>query len=315
MSKLNENQKKPRVIAVVGPTASGKTALSIELAKIYNGEIISCDSMQIYRGMDIGTAKPTEGEKCGIPHHMIDIIEPCEAFSAADYSPLAKAAADDIISRGKMPIFCGGTGLYLDAVLKANDYADVDTDPALRASLMEDAERLGAHEIWLKLQSVDPEAAAATHENNVKRVVRALELYLSSGVTKTEWDKRSRLRPTPYDATVIALERERDKMYERIDMRVDIMMQQGLENEVRSLIESGRLPRSSTAAQAIGYKEFIDYIDGNATLPESVEKIKQSTRRYAKRQLTWFRRDTAVNWINADANFKDIVNNAEKLLT
>lgn len=312
---MTNETKKPRVIAVVGPTASGKTALAIELAKLYNGEIISCDSMQIYRGMDIGTAKPTEEEKCGIPHHMIDIIEPCDSFSAADYGARAKDVCNDILSRGKLPIFCGGTGLYLDAVLTDNDYADVETDMELRARLMSDAERDGAHAMWERLNEVDPEAAAATHENNVKRVVRALELYLSSGITKTEWDKRSRLRPKPYDATVIALERSREEMYARIDRRVAIMMEMGLENEVRELLSSGRLPRGSTAAQAIGYKEFINYFDGVCSLDDAVAEIKQATRRYSKRQLTWFKRSNEVNWINADCNFKDIVNNAKKLLT
>lgn len=312
---MTNETKKPRVIAVVGPTASGKTALAIELAKIYGGEIISCDSMQIYRGMDIGTAKPTEEEKCGIPHHMIDIIEPSEPFSAADYGARARAICDDVISRGKLPIFCGGTGLYLDAVLTDNDYADVETDMELRARLMSDAERDGAHAMWERLNEVDPEAAAATHENNVKRVVRALELYLSSGITKTEWDKRSRLRPKPYDAIVIALERSREEMYARIDRRVDIMMEMGLENEVRELLSSGCLPRGSTAAQAIGYKEFINYFDGVCSLDDAVAEIKQATRRYSKRQLTWFKRSNEVNWINADCNFKDIVNNAKKLLT
>ncbi len=312
---MTNKNTKPRVVAVVGPTASGKTALAIELAKLFDGEIISCDSMQIYRGMDIGTAKPTEEEKCGIPHHMIDIIEPSESFSAADYGVRAKAICDDIIARGKLPIFCGGTGLYLDAVLTDNDYADVETDMELRAKLMEEAERDGAHAMWERLNTVDPEAAAATHENNVKRVVRALELYLSSGITKTEWDKRSRLRPRPYDAVIIALERSREEMYARIDRRVDVMMEMGLENEVRSLLESGRLPRASTAAQAIGYKEFISYLDGASTLDDAVAEIKQATRRYSKRQLTWFKRDTSVNWINADGNFKDIVNIAKNLLT
>ena len=307
--------KKPRVAAVVGPTASGKTALAIALAKEFNGEVISCDSMQIYRGMDIGTAKPTVAEMDGIPHHMIDIIEPSEPFSAADYSPLAKAAADDIISRGKLPIFCGGTGLYLDAVLSANSYADTETDLSLREQLLSEVERDGADAMWERLRAVDPEAAEATHKNNIKRVVRALEIYLSSGVTKTEWDKRSRLAPTPFDATVIALEREREELYRRIDLRVDIMMEAGLENEVRELITSGRLPRTSTAAHAIGYKEFIEYFDGRITLDEVVETIKQSSRRYAKRQLTWFKRNKEVNWINSGDNFEVIVNIAKKLLT
>ncbi len=311
---INET-KKPRVIAVVGPTASGKTALAIELAKIYDSEIISCDSMQIYRGMNIGTAKPTEEEKCGIPHHMIDIIEPYEPFSAADYGARARVICDDIISRGKLPIFCGGTGLYLDAVLTDNDYANVETNMELRAKLMSEAERDGAHDMWERLNEVDPESAANIHENNVKRVVRALELYLSSGITKTEWDKRSRLRPKPYDAKVIALERSREEMYARIDKRVDIMMEMGLENEVRELLSSGRLPRGSTAAQAIGYKEFICYFDGVCSLEDAVAEIKQATRRYSKRQITWFKRGVDVNWINADRNFKDIVNIAKNLLT
>ncbi|MBQ2765725.1 MAG: tRNA (adenosine(37)-N6)-dimethylallyltransferase MiaA [Clostridia bacterium] len=308
-------EQKPKVAAVVGPTASGKTALAIALAKEFDGEVISCDSMQIYRGMDIGTAKPTVCEMDGIPHHMIDIIAPSESFSAADYAPMAKAAADDIISRGKLPIFCGGTGLYLDAVLTANDYADVETDQALRAKLMKEAEQNGADAMWERLNSVDPESAAATHKNNVKRVVRALEIYLSSGITKTEWDRRSRLRPTPFDATVIALEHEREELYSRIDRRVDLMMEMGLEAEVRGLIDSGALPRSSTAAQAIGYKELIEYFDGKSSLDDAIALIKQSSRRYAKRQLTWFRRNPGVNWINSAGNFEVIVNIAKKLLT
>ncbi len=309
------NEKKPRVAAIVGPTASGKTALAIALAKKFDGEVISCDSMQIYKGMDIGTAKPTVAEMDGIPHHMIDIIEPSEAFSAADYAPLAKAAADDIISRGKLPIFCGGTGLYLDAVLTANSYAETETSPTLRAELISDAERNGIDAMWERLNAVDPDAAAATHKNNVKRVIRALEIYLTSGVTKTEWDKRSRLNPTPYDSKIIALDREREELYRRIDLRVDIMMEMGLENEVRTLIDSGRLPRKSTAAQAIGYKEFIAYFENEIPLDTAVDMIKQSSRRYAKRQLTWFKRDKNVNWINSADNFEVIVNIAEKLLT
>ena len=305
----------PRIVAVVGPTASGKTALAIELAKLLNGEIISCDSMQIYRGMDIGTAKPTAEEAEGIPHHMIDIVDPSESFSAADYAPLAKKATDDILTRGKLPIFCGGTGLYLDSVITANDYADIETDLTLRASLLEEAKKNGADALWQRLFEVDPESAAAIHKNNIKRVARALEIYISSGVTKTEWDRRSRTRPAPYETVIIALDRERDELYSRINRRVDIMIESGLENEVRSLVDSGRLPRSSTAAQAIGYKEIIEYFDGKSTLDEAVEQIKSATRHYAKRQLTWFRRNPTVNWIKSTDNFEDIVNIAKKLLT
>ena len=306
---------KPRVIAVVGPTASGKTALAIELAKRHNGEVVSCDSMQIYKSMDIGTAKPTPDETEGIPHHMIDVVEPSENFSAADYAPMAKAAADDILARGKTPIFCGGTGLYLDSVLTANDYADAETNLELRASLLADAERDGADALWMRLCEVDPVSAEAIHPNNVKRVARALEIYLSSGITKTEWDKRSRTKPAPYDAVIIALDRDRNELYSRIDRRVDIMREAGLENEVRTLVESGRLPRSCTAAQAIGYKELIAAFDGEIGIDEAFELIKQSSRRYAKRQITWFKRNPAVNWIKSEENFEDIVNIAEKLLT
>ncbi len=306
---------KPRVAAVVGPTASGKTALAVELAKRFNGEVISCDSMQIYKGMDIGTAKPTKEETCSIPHHMIDIIEPWQPFSAADYATLARVAVEDIISRGKLPIFCGGTGLYLDSVLSGGEYADVETDPALRASLMAEAEQCGAEAMWQRLKEVDPDAAAATHMNNVKRVVRALEIYLSSGITKTEWDKHSRANPPPFSSTIIAIDRDREELYLRIDKRVDIMMEMGLEAEVRELLDSGRLPRDSTAAQAIGYKELIAHFDGECSLEDAVSQIKQSSRRYAKRQLTWFRRNSDIKWIISESNFEVIVNNAAKLLT
>lgn len=304
-----------RIVAVVGPTASGKTALAIEIAKRYNGEVVSCDSMQIYRGMDIGTAKPTAEEMCGIPHHMIDIVEPSENFSVADYAPLAKAAVDDILARGKLPVFCGGTGLYLDSVLTANDYAGVETDANLRASLLRDAERYGSAALWERLNSVDPESAEAIHPNNVKRVARALEIYLSSGITKSEWDRRSRGKAQPYDAVTIAIDREREELYSRIDKRVDLMIELGLENEVRQLVEGGRLSRTSTAAQAIGYKELIGVIDEKTSLEDAVLLIKQSSRRYAKRQLTWFRRNSTVNWLKFTLNFENIVNNAEKLLT
>ena len=290
---------KPRILAVCGPTASGKTALAIELARRHNGEIISCDSMQIYRGMDIGTAKPTEEEKCGIPHHLIDIVDPCEPFSAADYAPLAKAAAADILARGKLPIFCGGTGLYLDAVLTETDYADADTDPALRASLLDDAEKYGPDALWQRLYAVDPDAAAAIHKNNVKRVARALEIYLTSGVTKTEWDARSRLRESPYDAVILALDRPREALYARIDERVDAMVREGLFTEVETLLRQGLNPESC-AMQAIGYKEVVEALSGKCSAEQAVDAIKQNSRRYAKRQLTWLRRDTGAQRIAWD---------------
>lgn len=307
--------KKPRVAAVVGPTASGKTALALALAEILNGEIVSCDSMQIYRGMDIGTAKPTSEELKRVPHHMIDVVEPSENFSVADYAPIAREAVLDIISRGKCPIFCGGTGLYLDSVLTANQYAGTETDQEVRAALTQEAEELGPQALWDRLRAVDPVSAEATHPNNVKRVVRALEIYTTSGITKTEWDSRSRLAPPPFDSIVIAIEHPRDELYSRIDRRVDIMLDAGLEGEVRNLVDSGRLPLDSTAAQAIGYKEFIDYFSGKITLDEVSRNIKQASRRYAKRQITWFKRDKSVKWMKSEENFEVIVNNAVKLLT
>lgn len=309
------SEDKPRIAAVVGPTASGKTALALELARSFGGEIVSCDSMQIYRGMDIGTAKPTKAEMEDIPHHMIDIVEPSENFSAADYAALAKDAVADIISRGKLPIFCGGTGLYLDSVLTANEYANTETDPNVRKELLIEAEKFGKEALWERLRAVDPESAAASHPNNVKRVVRALEIYITSGITKTEWDNRSRLHPSPFDSVIIALDRPREELYDRIDKRVDIMLEAGLEEEVRTLVDSGRLPMDSTAAQAIGYKEFIDYFGGKASLDEVADLIKQASRRYAKRQITWFKRNPSVNWIKSEENFEVIVNNAKILLT
>ena len=193
------------VLAVVGATASGKTALSLALARYFDGEIISCDSMQVYKGMDIGTAKPTEEERGGIPHHLIDIVEPTLNFSVADYVPLAKAAIEEIHARGKLPIFCGGTGLYLDAVLTANAYSDAGSNPALRASLLADAEKNGAKALWDRLDALDPASAAAIHPNNIKRVVRALEIGILTGIPKSEWDRRSRMAPSPYRSLVLGL--------------------------------------------------------------------------------------------------------------
>lgn len=306
------------VLAVVGATASGKTALSIALAKALGGEIISCDSMQIYRGMDIGTAKPSEEETAGIPHHLIDIVEPSESFSVADYAPLAAKAIEDITSRGKLPIFCGGTGLYLDAVLNANEYSEAASDPSLREELTRKAEEKGALALWERLKVEDPESAEAIHPNNVKRVVRALEIKLLTGIPKSEWDRRSRLAPSPYNAVVLGLSYpDRAVLYGRIDRRVDMMLEAGLVDEVRSLIESGRLPRGSTAAQAIGYKEILAYLDGEVSLGEAVETLKTATRRYAKRQITWFGSKDYVTPVEAldgvsEEILKKIIKNVKK---
>ncbi len=306
------------VLAVVGATASGKTSLSIALAKELGGEIISCDSMQIYRGMDIGTAKPTVEEREGIPHHLMDIVEPSESFSVADYAPLAAKAIEEISARGKLPIFCGGTGLYLDAVLTANEYSEAGSDPSLREELTREAQEKGALALWERLKQEDAESAEAIHPNNIKRVIRALEIKLLTGIPKSEWDRRSRLLPSPYYSLVLGLSYpDRSVLYDRIDRRVDMMMEQGLVREVEGLVSSGRLPRTSTAAQAIGYKEILAYLDGEISPESAVETLKTATRRYAKRQITWFGSKDYVTPIEvsgalSDESFEKIVKNVKK---
>ena len=305
-----DTEKMKRFIAVAGPTASGKSALALQLCRQLDGEFISCDSMQIYRGMDIGTAKPTPAEMAEIPHHLIDILDPDQSFSAADYQPLAENAVENILSRGKMPIFCGGTGLYLDVVITGNAFSAGDTDTALRQQLTDMDPAL----LYRRLQEIDPQAAAAIHPNNHKRVVRAVEIYETTGMTKTEWDARSRTTPSEFRGKVLVLDHtDRDELYRRINDRVDQMMAAGLADEVRAL----HLPPDSTAAQAIGYKELIACFQGKMTLDEAVEKIKTATRNYAKRQLTWFRRKpySIMLPVEKGQSFKDIVNNALKVLT
>ncbi len=249
--------EKIRIYAVVGPTASGKSALALEIAQRFGGEIISCDSMQIYRRMDIGTAKPTEEEQARIPHHMIDVVEPTESFSCADYVSLADKVIRDVHARGKLPIICGGTGLYLDALLRENDFTPSITDEALRAELLEFARVHGAEALHAELEKIDPESAAATHPNNVKRVARAIEIYRLSGVTKTETDRQSRLGGNRFDVRAVGLVySHREALYERIDRRVDMMLEAGLEAETRALLAEGVFDKNATAAQAIGYRSF-----------------------------------------------------------
>ncbi len=282
------NEKK-KIFAVVGPTASGKTALSIELAKRLNCEIISCDSMQIYKGMDIGTAKPTKDEMQWVPHHMLDVADPKMSFSSEDYSLLAGKCIDDIISRGKTPLFCGGTGLYLDCVLRGARDDGADENSKFRAEMENLAAEHGNGHVHAMLAEVDPESAQSIHENNLKRVIRALEVYHMTGKTKTELDRLSKAVESKYDAKVIYLcFNSRELLYDRINRRVDIMLENGLEDEVRRLAEVGALLPDTTAGQAIGYKEMLKYIDGHITLSEAADEIKQNSRRYAKRQLTWF---------------------------
>lgn len=321
MSELSVN--KPKIVAVVGSTAGGKTALAIELAKRYNGEIISCDSMQLYRHMDIGTAKPDTAERQGIPHHLMDVVDPTDpkGYSVADYVRDARAAAEDILSRGKLPILCGGTGLYLDAFLRGGSFEVTDTDPALREELTALAEREGNEALHAMLRELDPEAADSIHPNNVKRVVRAIEICRTAGMTKTEADRRSREPESPYDALVIGLKYEdRTILYDRIDRRVDIMLADGLVEETKKLRAMGVFETCPTAAQAIGYKELFPYLDGFCTLDEAADTLKMATRRYAKRQITWFTAKPYVTWITADEggetkDFEEIVNNAEKLFS
>ena len=292
--------KKPKIIAVVGPTASGKTALSVALAKALGGEVLSCDSMQIYRDMDIGTAKPTEEEREGVLHHLIDIAAADEPFSCAEYAALAKQTVAEVIARGKLPIFCGGTGLYLDGVLRGgNSYEKTETDPEYRAALERLAAEQGAEAVHAMLAEVDPAAAEATHPNNVKRVIRALEIYHTTGMTKTELDRRSVETESDYDALVIGIRfPDTEALYRRINLRVDLMLQQGLVEECRRLMEAGVFERSATAAQAIGYKELFPYLRGDLPLADCAETLKMATRRYAKRQMTWFRMHGNVCWID-----------------
>ena len=293
-------QQKLKMLAIVGPTASGKTAVSIEIAKRLGGEIVSCDSMQIYRRMDIGTAKPTKEEMCGIPHHLIDAVEPDAPFSCAEYVSLAGEAVKDIAARQKCPILCGGTGLYLDRFL-CGEMEETHADEDLRASLFAFAEREGVAALHERLRAVDPESADAIHPNNVKRVVRALEIFEQTGIPKSEFDRRSQAVESPYNAVVIGLHYpRREVLYERINRRVDMMLADGLLEETRRLLDEGVFARNQTAAQAIGYKELLGYFDGNETLAEAAENLKTATRRYAKRQLTWFSAKPYVKWVEME---------------
>ena len=290
-----------KIIAIVGPTAVGKTALAIELAKKYNGEIISCDSMQVYKGMDIGTAKPTKEEMATVKHHLINIKEPNESFSCADYAVLAKKAIEDIARRGKTPIFCGGTGLYLDSVIEIPSFCETAKDEEYRVYLEKHALENGNESVHRMLKEIDPESAEAIHPNNVKRVIRALEIYKCTNVTKSEWDRRSKQTKPPYDATVLFLTcQDREEMYRRIDRRVDIMMAEGLMFEVRGLYEAGLLDSRYTSSGAIGYKELIPVMTGEYTVDVAVSELKLATRHYAKRQLTWFNKKASYHKIYVD---------------
>lgn len=287
-----------KIIAIAGPTASGKTSLSIGLAKKYNGEIISADSMQFYREMNIGTAKPDMAERDGIPHRMIDILDITESFSVSDFCERCEREVQEVISLGKLPIMCGGTGFYVDSFLDGVKFGQFDNDPVLRDRLYAELEQVGIDAMYERLCTVDPENTVDRH--NPKRVIRALEVYELTGKTLGEWNAESKIEPPKYDSLIIGLRfLDREKLYERINKRVDIMLESGLLQEVEKLISMG-IKDTVTAGQAIGYKELYPYFDGTATLEECTEKLKQETRKYAKRQMTWFRRNPKIQWIDLD---------------
>jgi tRNA dimethylallyltransferase len=291
-------EEKIPVIALVGPTASGKTELGVNLAKIYNGEIVSADSMQIYKGMSIATAKPSVEEMQGIPHHMMDFLDLDKTFSAADYVALAKPIVSDIHSRGKLPIIVGGTGLYVDSLLENITFCKTNSNDKLRQELYDTAKEKGNQYLHDMLRSLDPIAAENIHPNNVVRVVRAIEVCRETGKTFTQTKEESRCNPSPYDVTWIGLGFEdRNVLYDRINKRVDMMIEQGLIEEARAVLENGKLP---TASNAIGLKEWQPYFDKIASKEECIYKMKLETRHYAKRQLTWFRRNAKINWLNVD---------------
>lgn len=294
---MSDNSK-INIIVVLGPTASGKTWLGVELAKLYDGEIISADSMQIYKDMRIGTAKPTEAEKCGIPHYMMDFLPTDSKFSVAEYVKAAKEHICDIAQRGKLPIIVGGTGLYISSLTENISFSECSEDEALREELKNKAETQGIQSLYDELYSFDPESAERIGSGNAKRLIRAIEIYRLSGITMTEHIKKSKLIPSPYNTFKIGLKCEnRANLYARINKRVDVMMREGLLEEARQVL---KMQCSSTSAMAIGYKELIPYLKGECSLEAAVEKLKTETRHYAKRQLTWFMRDKEINWFDTD---------------
>ena len=287
----------PKILVICGPTASGKTALAVELALRHHGEVVSADSMQIYRRMDIGTAKPTPEEMGGVPHHMLDVADPEEDFSVARYVDMAAKCVDDILSRGRLPILAGGTGLYIDSLLSGRTFAPFQPDSPLRGQLEEQLRREGGAAMLARLAQVDPDSAARLHPNDEKRIVRALEVYQSTGKTITQHNLETQAIPPRYDALTLALAFERrEDMWSRIDRRVDQMMDQGLVAEVQGLLDSG-VPAKCTAMQAIGYKEMAAALLSGGDVRSAAEEIQLRSRQYAKRQLTWFRRNKAARWL------------------
>ena len=304
------------IICIAGPTASGKTALAATLAKELNGEVVSCDSMQVYRLMDIGTAKPTLEEMQGIPHHMIDVAEPWEDFSVSRYCEMAAPIVDDIISRGKTAVIAGGTGLYMDALIRGNAFAPFPAT-GVRERLEAQADAEGMEAMLSRLRAVDPDAARRLHLSDRKRILRALEVYLETGETITEHNRKTQAVPPRYSPLWLGLDfARRGELYRRIDLRVGLMLEQGLVEEIRGLLADG-IPEKATAMQAIGYKEFVDALDGRCTIEEAADQVRQSSRRYAKRQLTWFRRNKAIHWLIRDTGDtgREILENARRIVS
>ncbi len=300
---MNEKHK---VIVICGPTASGKTALSIELAKKINGEIVSADSMQIYKDMDIGTAKPTKQEMGEIKHYLLDFVSPEDRYSVAQYKQDAKKAIKEIINKGKTPIIVGGTGLYVDSLIYEIEYNDIKLDEEYRKKLEKIAEEQGLEELYKKAVEIDPEAMKKISQNDKKRIMRVLEIYHSTGKTKTEQEKESRKNPVEYDYRVFAINWDREILYQRINKRVDIMVDQGLIEEVKEILN--KYDKFPTAMQGLGYKEVVDYLNGIYTKEEMIEKIKLETRRYAKRQLTWFRKNKQTIWLDGTNDIQNNIN-------
>ena len=307
----------PRVLCVVGPTASGKTKMAVALARRFCGEVVSVDSMQIYRGMTIGTAAPTAEEMEGVPHHMIAVADPAEQWSAARFCQAADACIQDILSRGKLPVLAGGTGLYLDALIRGDDFAPGSQGGEVRLRLQRELREQGPEALLERLRTVDPETAGRLHLRDEKRILRALEIYEQTGEPMSLRDRRGRQRPDRYEAVYIGLSfRDREDLRRRIDRRVDDMVRQGLLQEVQDLLDSG-LPRDATALQAIGYKQFLAVADGAATTDQAVEEVKLRSRQYAKRQLTWLRRNPDIHWIlwDREPDFPAALQNATDFLT
>ncbi len=301
-----------KVLVIVGPTASGKTRMGVELAELLGGEVVSADSMQIYRRMDIGTAKPTQAETRGIPHHMIDVAEPGEAYSVARYVKEAVPVVEDILARGKLPLIVGGTGLYVDSLVSGRSFAVQAT--GWREKLQAQAREQGLEPLWKELSAIDPEAAARIGRGDEKRVIRALEVWYESGKTITQHNRETRARPPRYEAVTIGLNfQDRKELWARIDRRVDHMMEQGLVEEVRALLAEG-IPQSCTSMQAIGYKEMAAALRSGGDVSAAAAEVKLRSRQYAKRQLTWFRRNGETHWIHwtAEPDFKDARQSAAK---